>query len=213
MEQSAGGKLRDHNAKESWALLEDLALYDNERNSMVYKSNAARHDEREELRKKGIKSPSKLFSLKYLSIASIKELNKNPSALKYVYFVNSIVVLSTDSDTKEEDTSSTNAHEHELDDMNKYVLILTLEKEHTKLVYLRNEEDKRRGVEKFFIKNKNFVFTERGDGVTIYTLTPATRTCDMGQDFPDRAVKRLGYIDEKKLGKFLGRFHGSRILG
>ncbi|GJZ19088.1 hypothetical protein Tco_0555678 [Tanacetum coccineum] len=66
---------------------------------------------------------------------------------------------------------------------------------------------------KFFIKNKNFIFTERGDGITIYTLTPATRTCDMGQDFPDRAVKRLGYIDEKKLGKFLGRFHGSRILG
>ncbi|GKD06714.1 hypothetical protein Tco_1181688 [Tanacetum coccineum] len=28
--QSAGGKLRDHNAEESWALLEDLALYDNE---------------------------------------------------------------------------------------------------------------------------------------------------------------------------------------
>nr|GEU67781.1 putative reverse transcriptase domain-containing protein [Tanacetum cinerariifolium] len=28
--QSASGKLRDHNAKESWALLEDLSLYDNE---------------------------------------------------------------------------------------------------------------------------------------------------------------------------------------
>ncbi|GJS68863.1 zinc finger, CCHC-type containing protein [Tanacetum coccineum] len=28
--QSAGGKLRDLNAEESWALLEDLALYDNE---------------------------------------------------------------------------------------------------------------------------------------------------------------------------------------
>nr|GEW61866.1 MAK10-like protein [Tanacetum cinerariifolium] len=30
IDQSADGKLRDHNAKESWALLEDLALYDNE---------------------------------------------------------------------------------------------------------------------------------------------------------------------------------------
>nr|GEW21464.1 MAK10-like protein [Tanacetum cinerariifolium] len=28
--QSTGGKLRDHNTKESWALLEDLALYDSE---------------------------------------------------------------------------------------------------------------------------------------------------------------------------------------
>ncbi|GKB76676.1 hypothetical protein Tco_0943571 [Tanacetum coccineum] len=30
IDQSAGDKLRDRNAKESWALLEDLALYDNE---------------------------------------------------------------------------------------------------------------------------------------------------------------------------------------
>ncbi|GJW11069.1 hypothetical protein Tco_1576896 [Tanacetum coccineum] len=30
IDQSAGGKLRDQNAKESWALLEDLALYDKE---------------------------------------------------------------------------------------------------------------------------------------------------------------------------------------
>nr|GEW03800.1 MAK10-like protein [Tanacetum cinerariifolium] len=30
IDQSAGGKLRDKNAKESWELLEDLALYDNE---------------------------------------------------------------------------------------------------------------------------------------------------------------------------------------
>ncbi|GJS76882.1 zinc finger, CCHC-type containing protein [Tanacetum coccineum] len=29
IDQSVGGKLRDHNAKESWELLEDLALYDN----------------------------------------------------------------------------------------------------------------------------------------------------------------------------------------
>ncbi|GJS02671.1 MAK10-like protein [Tanacetum coccineum] len=30
IDQSAGGKLRDRNTEESWALLEDLALYDNE---------------------------------------------------------------------------------------------------------------------------------------------------------------------------------------
>ncbi|GJX83538.1 hypothetical protein Tco_0333019 [Tanacetum coccineum] len=30
IDQSASGKLRDRNTKESWALLEDLALYDNE---------------------------------------------------------------------------------------------------------------------------------------------------------------------------------------
>ncbi|GKD91536.1 hypothetical protein Tco_1367043, partial [Tanacetum coccineum] len=31
IDQSTGGKLRDMNDEESWALLEDLALYDNER--------------------------------------------------------------------------------------------------------------------------------------------------------------------------------------
>ncbi|GJY59228.1 hypothetical protein Tco_0459120 [Tanacetum coccineum] len=61
---------------------------------MAPKSIAAiSHDEREELRKKGIKSPSKLLSPKYLSPASIKELNKNPSAPKRVHFVTSIIIL------------------------------------------------------------------------------------------------------------------------
>ncbi|GKE38389.1 hypothetical protein Tco_1461794 [Tanacetum coccineum] len=35
IDQSAGGKLRDRNAKESWALLEDLALNDNEMNKIT----------------------------------------------------------------------------------------------------------------------------------------------------------------------------------
>ncbi|GJR97469.1 hypothetical protein Tco_0269643 [Tanacetum coccineum] len=53
--------------------------------------------------------PSKLLSPKYLSPASIKEVYKNMSAPKRVHFVNSIVILSTGSDTEEEDVSSTNA--------------------------------------------------------------------------------------------------------
>ncbi|GKD02681.1 hypothetical protein Tco_1177655, partial [Tanacetum coccineum] len=98
--------------------LNDVSTPENARNSMAHKSIAAiSQDEREELRKKGIKSPSKLFSSKYLSPGSIKELNKNPSAPKRVHFINSIVILNTDSDTEEEDTSSTNTHEHELGDM------------------------------------------------------------------------------------------------
>ncbi|GJW47710.1 hypothetical protein Tco_0079356 [Tanacetum coccineum] len=166
IDQSVDGKLCDLNPEESWAILEDLALYDNESwndprdfaksikeiplpqdvlrqhqddmigkinllwksvseklndistpenagNSMAHKSIAAiSHDKKEELRNKGIKSPSKLFSPKYLSPTSIKELNKNPSALKHVHYVNSIVILNRDSDTKEEYASSTNTHEH-----------------------------------------------------------------------------------------------------
>ncbi|GKC71390.1 hypothetical protein Tco_1117273, partial [Tanacetum coccineum] len=59
-------------------------------------------------------SKAQLFSLKYLSPASIKELSKNPSAPKRVHFVNSIVILSTNSDTEEEDISLTHTYEHEL---------------------------------------------------------------------------------------------------
>ncbi|GJZ48087.1 hypothetical protein Tco_0601919 [Tanacetum coccineum] len=44
-------------------------------------------------------------------------LNKNPSASKRVHFVNLIVILSTDSDTEEEDVSSTNTCDLNLDGM------------------------------------------------------------------------------------------------
>ncbi|GJS66234.1 protein kinase-like domain, concanavalin A-like lectin/glucanase domain protein [Tanacetum coccineum] len=98
--------------------LNSVSTPENIGNPMAPKSIVAiSHDEREELRKKGIKSPSKLLSSKYLSPASIKELNKNPSTPKHIHFVNSIVILSTESDTDEEDTSSTSTHKHELDDM------------------------------------------------------------------------------------------------
>ncbi|GKE33581.1 hypothetical protein Tco_1452903 [Tanacetum coccineum] len=83
--------------------LNDASTPKNAGNSMAPKSIAViSHAEKEELKKKGIKSPSKLFSLKYLSPASIKELNKNLSAPKRVHFVNLIVILSKDSDRKEE---------------------------------------------------------------------------------------------------------------
>ncbi|GJV94183.1 hypothetical protein Tco_1541996 [Tanacetum coccineum] len=98
--------------------LNDVSTLDNTTYLMAPKSIAKiSHNKREELRKKGIKSLSKLFSLKYLSLASIKELNKNPSAPKRVHFVNSIVILSTDSDTKEEDDSLTNACDLDLGGM------------------------------------------------------------------------------------------------
>ncbi|GKA99767.1 hypothetical protein Tco_0827761 [Tanacetum coccineum] len=83
--------------------LNDASTLENAGNSMAPKSiTGISHAEKEELKKKGIKSLSKLFSPKYLSPASIKELNKNLSAPKRVHFVNLIVILSTDSDTKEE---------------------------------------------------------------------------------------------------------------
>nr|GEY08464.1 hypothetical protein [Tanacetum cinerariifolium] len=63
-------------------------------------------------------NPIKVVLPKISLLASLKELNKNLSASKRVHFVNLIVILSINSDTEEEeDISSTNAHEHELDNM------------------------------------------------------------------------------------------------
>ncbi|GJS01860.1 MAK10-like protein [Tanacetum coccineum] len=98
--------------------LNDVYTPKNTGNSMAPKSIAAiSHVEREELKKKGIKSLSKLFSLKYLPPTSMKELNNNSPAPKRVNFVNSVVILSKDNDTEEEDVSSTNTHEHDLGSM------------------------------------------------------------------------------------------------
>ncbi|GKC17353.1 hypothetical protein Tco_1014135 [Tanacetum coccineum] len=81
--------------------LNNVTSTENAGNHMALKSVAAiSHDEREELRKMGVKSPSKLLFLKYLSPASIRELNKNPSSPKHVHFVNSII----------KDVSFTNAY-------------------------------------------------------------------------------------------------------
>ncbi|GJV90949.1 protein kinase-like domain, concanavalin A-like lectin/glucanase domain protein [Tanacetum coccineum] len=98
--------------------LNNVSTPENAENSMAPKSIVAiSHDEKEELGRKGIKSPSKLLSLKYLSPTSIKELNKNPTAPKHVHFINSIIILSTVSDTEEEDVSPTNACDLNLDSM------------------------------------------------------------------------------------------------
>ncbi|GJZ25411.1 hypothetical protein Tco_0569664 [Tanacetum coccineum] len=72
---------------------------------------------REELQGKRIKSPSKLLSPKYLSQSSLAEQNRNPSSLKRVYFVNSIVILNKEDEAKEEGnvkTSTTEYEDHEM---------------------------------------------------------------------------------------------------
>ncbi|GKB95955.1 hypothetical protein Tco_0982092 [Tanacetum coccineum] len=56
---------------------------------------------KEELQGKGIKSPSKLLSSKYLSQSSLAEQNKNLSSPKRVNFINSIIILNKDDEAKE----------------------------------------------------------------------------------------------------------------
>nr|GEW15621.1 hypothetical protein [Tanacetum cinerariifolium] len=70
----------------------------------------------EELQSKGVKSPSKLLSSQYLSRSSIAERNRNPSSLKRVHFVNSIIILNNGDEAKEKDgekSTTTNCKCHE----------------------------------------------------------------------------------------------------
>ncbi|GKC78181.1 hypothetical protein Tco_1128955 [Tanacetum coccineum] len=93
--------------------LNDAPISESAGNSMASENIASiSHIEREELRRKSIKSPSKLFSLKYLSPASIIELNKNLSAPKRVHFVNLIVILSKESEAEEGETTTNITPEH-----------------------------------------------------------------------------------------------------
>ncbi|GJY52501.1 hypothetical protein Tco_0443348, partial [Tanacetum coccineum] len=64
---------------------------------------------KEELRGKGIKILSKLHSLKYLSQSSLAEQNRNPSPLKHVRFINSIIILYKKDEAKEEGSVKSNS--------------------------------------------------------------------------------------------------------
>ncbi|GJV01973.1 hypothetical protein Tco_1335542 [Tanacetum coccineum] len=67
-------------------ILNDTSPPKNTGNSIAPKSiTAISHDEKEELRKKGIKRPSKLLSPKYLSPASIEELKQKSVISKTVH--------------------------------------------------------------------------------------------------------------------------------
>ncbi|GJS15631.1 hypothetical protein Tco_0410103 [Tanacetum coccineum] len=93
--------------------LNDAPIPESAGDSVASKNTASiSHIEREELRRKGIKSPSNLFSPKYLSLASIIELNKNPSALKRVHFFNSIIILSEESKAEKGETTIDITPEH-----------------------------------------------------------------------------------------------------
>nr|GEW16319.1 retrovirus-related Pol polyprotein from transposon TNT 1-94 [Tanacetum cinerariifolium] len=115
IDQSVGGKLCDLNAKESWALLEDLALYD----------NISWNDPRDSAKtvKYCMENPEQAF-VDYVS-------SRTDEAGGVVRFINIDDEVAYKMPNKIE----------------QYDSLSTLEKEHTKLVYLKNEEDKRRGVE------------------------------------------------------------------
>ncbi|GJY40619.1 protein kinase-like domain, concanavalin A-like lectin/glucanase domain protein [Tanacetum coccineum] len=98
--------------------LDDAPIRDTAGNPAAQMNFTSTNDPtREELRGKGIKSPSKLLSPKYLSQSSLAEQNRNPSSPKRVHFVNSIVILNKEDEAKEEGnvkTSTTEYEDHEM---------------------------------------------------------------------------------------------------
>ncbi|GJS34114.1 hypothetical protein Tco_0532496 [Tanacetum coccineum] len=58
---------------------------------------------------KGIKSPSKLLSLKYQSQSSLIEQNRNSSSPKSVHFINTITIIRKEDEPKEEEIVEPNA--------------------------------------------------------------------------------------------------------
>ncbi|GKD61195.1 hypothetical protein Tco_1298704, partial [Tanacetum coccineum] len=98
--------------------LDDTSTCDTAGNSMAY-INVASIDQirKEELKIKGIKSPSKLLSLKYLSQASLEEQNRNPSSPKRFHFINFVVILRKEDEVREEENVKPNAtkyNDHEM---------------------------------------------------------------------------------------------------
>nr|GEW34707.1 ribonuclease H-like domain-containing protein [Tanacetum cinerariifolium] len=84
-------------------VLDDTPLCDTARSPTAQMNfTTTDYHTKEELRSKGVKSPSKLLSLKYLSQSSIIKQNKNPSSPKCVHFVNLIVILNKENKTEEE---------------------------------------------------------------------------------------------------------------
>ncbi|GJY55234.1 hypothetical protein Tco_0446898 [Tanacetum coccineum] len=98
--------------------LYDTSTRDTAGDSMAH-VNATSTDQikKEELRSKGINSPSKLLSPKYLSQTSLEEQNRNPSSPKRVHFINFVVILRKEDKVRKEENVKPNATEYNDHDM------------------------------------------------------------------------------------------------
>ncbi|GKB83077.1 hypothetical protein Tco_0949972 [Tanacetum coccineum] len=99
IDQSAGRKLRDRNAEESCALSEYLALYNNECSNgpMDFAKSVKTISLPQD-----VPSTSDCRLIELENQSSLAEQNRNPSSPKRVHFVNSIIILNTEDEAKEE---------------------------------------------------------------------------------------------------------------
>ncbi|GJR08628.1 MAK10-like protein [Tanacetum coccineum] len=183
IDQSADGKLRDLNAKESWALLEDLSLYDNESwndprdfakpiKAITLPQDVPSISDRRLIELENqiysgphdtrycMEDPEQAF-VEYASLRTdeagdfmiIEDISSiiDPRLSQVVLGRPFVEIFNMTHDPQEGVVRFTNGNDevaykmpHKIEQYNS---LSNLEKEHTKSVYLRNEEDKRRGVE------------------------------------------------------------------
>ncbi|GJU79275.1 hypothetical protein Tco_1276345 [Tanacetum coccineum] len=93
--------------------LDDTSTRDTTGDIMAHvNATSTNQTEKEELRRKGIKSPYKLLSLKNLSQASLEEQNRNPSSSKRVHFIKFVIILRKEDEVREEENVNSNATEY-----------------------------------------------------------------------------------------------------
>ncbi|GJS10426.1 hypothetical protein Tco_0367222 [Tanacetum coccineum] len=145
---------------------------------------------REELQGKGLKSPSKLLSPKYLSQSSLAEQNRNPSSPKRVHFVNSIVILNKEDENKEEGNVKTSTTEHEDHEMT-----VESEEEFREETEDEIEEEEVKGL-KVFVVN----FTYECDFMVLEDTTSVTNH-DLGSViFRKTFIEATGLVYDKEEG-------------
>ncbi|GKD69370.1 hypothetical protein Tco_1323460, partial [Tanacetum coccineum] len=103
--------------------LDDTSTRDTTGNFMVHMNVVSTGQiKKEELQSKGIKSPSKLLSPKYLSQASLEEQNRNPSSPKCVHFINFVIILHKEDEVREEENVKPNATKVSIDRIPPFVI-------------------------------------------------------------------------------------------
>nr|GEW29737.1 MAK10-like protein [Tanacetum cinerariifolium] len=151
---------------------------------------------KEELQDKGIKTPSKLLSSKYLSQSSLAEQNRNPSFPKRVYFLNSIIILNKEDEAKEEGNMESSATEY---------------KNHEMTVEAAEEVESE---VKFEEETKEEIEEEEEDNARHFDTFPTMKKLRLHYNWimSSRLELKRKPSDPKKICNFMGRVKGLKFF-
>ncbi|GJW54363.1 MAK10-like protein [Tanacetum coccineum] len=223
IDQSVGGKLRDRNAKESWVLLEDIALYDNE----------SWNDPRDFAKSvKAISLPQvipstsdrRLIELEnqvqrlmeaYIAPiqptqSSLAEQNRNPSSPKRIHFFNSIDILNKEDEAKEEGNVNSNTTEYEDHEMT--VESVDEFEEETKEEIKEEEEDSPKHFNTFPTMKEIRNFTYECDFVALEDTTSVIDHDPRSVVFRKPFVEATGLVYDKEEGTIMFEKDKEKIM-